>query len=292
MIVYYTTIKYTGLLSNFLYMVSTKVTLKPFYFITINFLQLLAIGVMSAAALGLQIVEPNTPEHTYFVESLVLGATICMIVIFGCYGMVCDLLSVNIIVSATKSISVLCLCKCRIYFLQFTCFILIVLGVEYLQVHNYRPHSRYSGALQHLELSLAWQSLDQQPELMQRYEQQQHCCGFNNAEDYSNLHLPLPPSCYQLSLATDGSENVKRISRGCLATLSNTTSGIQHRDKLFMWCIVGLEVFILVQTISLSLLLYKLRQRERQARQQVPPGVRREPRANHVGSRAQLLDNV
>lgn len=54
---------------------------------------------MSAAGLGLQMAEPNTPEHTYFVESIVLGATICMIVIFGCYGLVCDLLSVNIIVS-------------------------------------------------------------------------------------------------------------------------------------------------------------------------------------------------
>lgn len=60
---------------------------------------MLAIGVMSAAGLGLQVAEPNTPEHTYFVESIVLGATICMIVIFGCYGLVCDLLSVNIIVS-------------------------------------------------------------------------------------------------------------------------------------------------------------------------------------------------
>ncbi|XP_034106362.1 protein late bloomer [Drosophila albomicans] len=252
MIVYYNTIKYTGLLSNFLYM-------------------LLAIGVMSAAGLGLQIVEPNTPEHTYFVESLVLGATICMIVIFGCYGMVCDLLSVNLI---------------------FTFFILIVLAVEYLQVHNYQPHTRYSDAWQQLELSLAWQNLDKQPELMQHLEQQQHCCGYNNAEDYKNLHLPLPSSCYQQSPQSDGSTKVKLISHGCLATLSNTKRGILHRDKLFMWCIVGLEVFILVQTISLSLLLYKLRQRDRQARQQVPPGVRREPRANHVGSRAQLLDNV
>ncbi|KAL7736650.1 hypothetical protein ACLKA6_015285 [Drosophila palustris] len=232
MIVFYNTIKYTGLLSNFVYM-------------------LLAIGVMSAAGLGLQIVEPNTPEHTYFVESLVLGATICMIVIFGCYGMVCDLLSVNII---------------------FTCFILIVLAVEYLQVHNYQPHSRYNGAWQQLELSLAWEGLDKQPELMQKYEQQQHCCGYNNSEDYKNLHLAIPTSCYQRSLQADGSRNVKLISRGCKSTLNNhSQSGIQHRDKLFMWCIVGLEVFILVQTIALSLLLYKLRHREGQARQQVPP---------------------
>ncbi|XP_034476377.1 protein late bloomer [Drosophila innubila] len=254
MIVYYNTIKYTGLLSNFLYM-------------------LLAIGVMSAAGLGLQIVEPNTPEHTYFVESLVLGATICMIVIFGCYGMVCNLLSVNII---------------------FTCFILIVLAVEYLQVHNYQPHNRYKGAWQQLELSLAWQDLDKQPELMQKYEQQQHCCGYNNAEDYKNLNVSIPSSCYQQLLDADGSSNLKLISRGCKATLNNSRSqsGIQHRDKLFMCCIVGLEIFILIQTIALSLLLYKLRQRERQARQQVAPGVRREPRANHIGSRTQLLDNV
>lgn len=47
-----------------------------------------------------------------------------------------------------------------------------------------------------------------------------------------------------------------------------------------------------MQSLVLSVLLYKLRQRERRARQQVPPGVRREPRANHVGTRAPLLDNV
>lgn len=52
--------------------------------------------------------EPNTPEHTYFVESIVLGATICMIVIFGCYGLVCDLLSVNIIVSTTWVARAIC----------------------------------------------------------------------------------------------------------------------------------------------------------------------------------------
>ncbi|KAH8415945.1 hypothetical protein KR222_004735 [Zaprionus bogoriensis] len=234
----YNTIKYTGLLSNLLYM-------------------LLAIGVMSAAGLGLQIAEPNTPEHTYFVESIVLGATICMIVIFGCYGLVCDLLSVNII---------------------FTGFILIVLAVEYLQLHNYyQPHRCYSGAWQQLELSVAWHGLDRHPQLMQQYEQQQQCCGYHSAADYQSLQRPIPASCYQ----GDG----KLLSpRGCQTTL--------NRDKLFMWCIIGLEIFILVQSVALSLLLYKLRQRQRRARQQVPPGVRREPRANHVGSRTQLLEHV
>jgi len=117
-----------------------------------------------------------------------------------------------------------------------------VLAVEYLQVHNYQPHSRYSGAWQQLELSQAWQDLDKQPELMQQYEQQWHCCGYNNSEDYKNLHLPIPTSCYQQSMQDDGSRNVKLISRGCQATLNNSQRGIQHRDKLFMWCIVGLEV--------------------------------------------------
>lgn len=79
----YNTIKYTGLLSNLLYM-------------------LLGIGVMSGAGLGLQMAEPNTPEHTYFVKSLVLGGSICMIVMFGCYGMVANLLCVNLIVSERK----------------------------------------------------------------------------------------------------------------------------------------------------------------------------------------------
>ncbi|XP_064540358.1 protein late bloomer isoform X2 [Drosophila montana] len=241
MICCYNTIKYTGLLSNLLYM-------------------LLAIGVLVAAGLGLQMAQPNTPEHTYFVESLVLGATICTIVIFGCYGLVCDLLSVNLI---------------------FTCFVLIVLGAEYLQLHNYQPHNRYSGAWQQLELTLAWHGLDKQPELMQQYEQQQQCCGYNGANDYKSLHLPIPKSCYQHAAADD-----KLFTRGCQATLNRNQSHIQQRDKLFMWCIIGLE------TIALSGLLYKLRQRERRARQQVPPGVRREPRANHVGSRAQLLDNI
>lgn len=55
---------------------------------------------MSGAGLGLQAAEPNTPEHTYFVKSLVLGGTICMIVMFGCYGMVSNLLCVNLIVSS------------------------------------------------------------------------------------------------------------------------------------------------------------------------------------------------
>lgn len=65
-------------------------------------LQLLGIGVMSGAGLGLQMAEPNTPEHTYFVKSLVLGGSICMIVMFGCYGMVANLLCVNLIVSERK----------------------------------------------------------------------------------------------------------------------------------------------------------------------------------------------
>jgi len=56
---------------------------------------------MCGAGLGLQVAEPNTPEHTYFVKSLVLGGTICMIVMFGCYGMVCNLLCVNLIVKET-----------------------------------------------------------------------------------------------------------------------------------------------------------------------------------------------
>jgi len=56
---------------------------------------------MSGAGLGLQVAEPNTPEHTYFVKSLVLGGTICMIVMFGCYGIVCNLLCVNLIVRET-----------------------------------------------------------------------------------------------------------------------------------------------------------------------------------------------
>ncbi|TDG51671.1 hypothetical protein AWZ03_001731 [Drosophila navojoa] len=246
MICCYTTIKYTGLLSNLLYM-------------------LLAIGVMAAGGLGLQMAQPNTPEHTYFVESLVLGATICTIIMFGCYGLVSDLLSVNII---------------------FTGFILIVLGLEYLQLHNYQPHSRYKNTAQQLELTTVWHELEKQPGLMQQYEQQHHCCGYNNASDYKAMHLPIPKSCYQ-----PGSDELL-FTHGCQATLKHGRSRIEQRDKLFMWCIVGLEIFILVQTIVLSGLLYKLRQRERLARQQVPPGVRREPRANHVGSRTQLLDNA
>ncbi|EDW01564.1 protein late bloomer [Drosophila grimshawi] len=242
----YNTIKYTGLLSNLLYM-------------------LLAIGVMFAAGLSLQMAEPNTPEHTYFVESIVLGATICVIVIFGCYGLVCNLLSVNII---------------------FTCFILIVLGVEYLQLHNYHPHMRYSGVLQQLDLTQAWHNLDIHPQRMQQYEQQQQCCGYNNVRDYKRLQLPIPQSCYQQP------GNAKLFTRGCEATLIHRQNSIQYRDKLFMWCIIGLEIFILVQTIVVSVMLHKLRQRQRHARQQVPPGVRREPRANHVGSRAHLLEDA
>ncbi|ALC41256.1 Tsp42Ep [Drosophila busckii] len=250
MIVCYNAIKYTGLLSNFLYM-------------------LLAVGVMSAAGLGLQMAQPNTPEHTYFEESLVLGGTICIIVIFGCYGLVCNLLSVNII---------------------FTCFILILLGVEYLQVHNYQPHGRYSVAWQQLALARAWHELPTKPELMQQWEQQQGCCGYNGPDDYKQLQRPIPASCYQQQQPQQ--LNASQIfTQGCRHS-QHESLHIRRRDKLFMWCIVGLELFILLQTIALSVLLFKLRQRRRQAYQQIPAGVRREPSWNHVGSRAQLLENA
>lgn len=117
--------------------------------------------------------------------------------------------------------------------LQFTCFILIVLAVEYLQLQNYQPHERYSGAWQQLELSLAWHGLQQHPQLMQEYEQQQQCCGYNNAEDYKTLQRPIPASCYQPAQPVQG-EEIKLFPSGCQATL--------NRDKLFMWCIIGLEV--------------------------------------------------
>ncbi|EDW74156.1 uncharacterized protein Dwil_GK21533 [Drosophila willistoni] len=255
----YNTIKCTGLLSNLLYM-------------------LLAIGIISAADLGLEMAEPNTPEHTYFVESLVLGGTICIIVIFGCYGLVCNLLSVNII---------------------FTLFILIILGVEYLQLHNYgySPLKRHSVSPWH-QLELAWHGLSKQndSETMQLYESSHHCCGYNNADDYKNLHLLIPASCYRYQPYNDANDTVSDrqiiYPHGCLETLTNSQQYVQQRDKVFMWSIVGLEIFILVQTIALSWLLYKLKQRQR-IRRQVPPGVRREPRANHIaGSRAQLLQNV
>ncbi|XP_030375258.1 protein late bloomer [Scaptodrosophila lebanonensis] len=243
----YNTIKYTGLLSNLLYM-------------------MLAIGIMSGAGLGLQMAEPNTPEHTYFIESIVLGASICIIVIFGCYGLVCNLLSVNII---------------------FTCFILIVLGVEYIQVRSYQPHTRYSSALR--QLDHAWYRVGTQPQLMQQYEAQQHCCGYNNAADYQLLHMQIPASCYQPLKQKSSGATTKLYTRGCLASLDSSQRYIQRRDKVFMWFIVGLELFILTQTIALSILLYKLRQQQRRSLHQVPPGVRREPRANHVNSRTPLL---
>ncbi|XP_020815355.1 protein late bloomer [Drosophila serrata] len=248
----YNTIKYSGLLSNLLYM-------------------LLGIGVMSGAGLGLQVAEPNTPEHTYFVKSLVLGGTICMIVMFGCYGMVCNLLCVNLL---------------------FTLFILMALAAEYLQLHHYHnPSLRSSGGAWE-QLELAWHGLDKQPEQMHQYEATRHCCGYNSPDDYRRLHLLVPPSCYhQSSTANDTAQQI--YPRGCLETLSNSQRYIQQRDKLYMWSIVGLEIFILLQTVALSVLLFRLRQRQRLARRQVPPGVRREPRSNHVtGSRAQLLNEV
>ncbi|XP_017050153.1 protein late bloomer [Drosophila ficusphila] len=246
----YNTLKYTGLLSNLLYM-------------------LLGIAVMSGAGLGLQVAEPNTPEHTYFVKSLVLGGTICMIVMFGCYGMVCNLLCVNLI---------------------FTLFILIALAAEYLQLHHYHSpvHRRPGGALQQLEL--AWHGLDRDPEVMHQYEASEHCCGYSGADDYRRLHLLVPPSCYQAA-ANDTAQQIYPI--GCLETLSHSQRYIQQRDKLFMWAIVGLEIFILLQTAALSVLLFKLRQQQRLARRQVPPGVRREPRSNHVtASRTHLLNEA
>ncbi|SPP73087.1 protein late bloomer [Drosophila guanche] len=243
----YNTIKLSGLLANLLYM-------------------LLGIGVMCGAGLGLQAAEPNTPEHTYFVKSLVLGGTICMIVMFGCYGLICNLLCVNLI---------------------FTLFILICLGAEYLQLHHYHSTSHKTQGSAWQQLELAWHGLDSQPELMHQYEATQHCCGHDNSTDYRQLHLLLPASCYQ---ANDTYQQ-QVFPRGCLETLSHSQRYIEHRDKLFMWSIVGLEIIILLQTAAFSVLLYRLRQQRRLARRQVPPGVRREPRSNHVraGSRAQLL---
>lgn len=108
-----------------------------------------------------------------------------------------------------------------------------MLAVEYLQLQNYQPHERYSGAWQQLELTLAWHGLQRHPQLMQEYEQQQQCCGYNNAEDYKTLQRPIPASCYQAAQPVQG-EEVKLFPSGCQATL--------NRDKLFMWCIIGLEV--------------------------------------------------
>lgn len=144
---------------------------------------------------------------------------------------------------------------------------------------------------------------------MHQYEASRHCCGYNSPDDYRRLHLLVPPSCYHQSTANDTAQQ-QIYPRGCLETLSHSQRYIQQRDKLYMWSIVGLEVgnlhslditndlhllqiFILLQTVALSVLLFRLRQRQRLARRQVPPGVRREPRSNHVtGSRAQLLNDV
>ncbi|XP_017149736.1 protein late bloomer [Drosophila miranda] len=248
----YNTIKLSGLLANLLYM-------------------LLGIGVMCGAGLGLHAAEPNTPEHTYFVKSLVLGGTICMIVMFGCYGLICNLLCVNLI---------------------FTLFILICMGAEYLQLHHYNNPSHIATDSAWHQLELAWHGLDSRPELMHQYEATQHCCGYNNSDDYRQLHLLVPASCYQAT-SNDFYQQKHVYPRGCLETLSNSQRYIQHRDKLFMWSIVGLEIFILLQTTALSVVLFKLRERQRLARRQVPPGVRREPRSNHVtGSRAHLLNDA
>lgn len=119
---------------------------------------------------------------------------------------------------------------------QFTCFILIVLGLEYLQLYNYQPHSRYRSTTQQLELTVAWHDLEKQPQSMQQYEQQHHCCGYNNASDYKAMHLSIPKSCYQL-----GSDE-QLFTRGCLTTLKHSHSRIEQSDKLFIWCIIGLEV--------------------------------------------------
>ncbi|KAH8331599.1 hypothetical protein KR074_007732 [Drosophila pseudoananassae] len=242
----YNTIKYTGLMSNLLYM-------------------LLGIGVMSGAGLGLQAAEPNTPEHTYFVKSLVLGGTICMIVMFGCYGMVSNLLCVNLL---------------------FTLFILLALAAEYLQMlHYHNPALKNPGGGAWQQLELAWHGLDRPQEATQE------CCDQDGAAaDYRRLHLLVPESCYQAT-ANDTAEQT--YPHDCLQKLDKSRRYIHQRDKLYMWAIVGLEVIILMQTAVLSVLLFRTRQRQRLARRQVPPGVRREPRSNHVtGSRAQLLHDV
>ncbi|KAH8372639.1 hypothetical protein KR009_001893 [Drosophila setifemur] len=265
----YNTIKYTGLLFNLLYL-------------------LLGIGVMSGAGLGLQVAEPNTPEHTYFVKSLVLGGTICMVVMFGCYGIVSNLWCVNMIVSSrawpgNNTIKIL-------PYPQFTLFILLALVTEYLQLHHFHSLAinTSNGAWQQVELT--WNGLDRKTELIHDYKATTHCCGYSGADDYKRLHLLVPPSCYQGNVNDTGKQ---MYPHGCLQVLNNSKIYIQQRDKLYMWAIIGLELFILMQTVALSVMLFKLRQRQRLALRQVPPGDHREPRCNHVtGSRAQLLNNI
>jgi len=118
-------------------------------------------------------------------------------------------------------------------------FILIALAAEYLQLHHYHSPSLRSpgGAWQQLEL--AWHGLDRDPELMHQYEASQHCCGYNGADDYKRLHLLVPASCYQAAV-NDTAQQI--YPSGCLETLNRSQRYIQHRDKLYMWAIVGLEV--------------------------------------------------
>jgi len=122
---------------------------------------------------------------------------------------------------------------------QFTMFILIALAMEYLQLHHYHTPSLKSSSGAWQQLELAWHGLDRNPELMHQYEASRHCCGYNGADDYKRLHLLVPASCYQAT-ANDTAQQI--YPSGCLETLNHSQRYIQHRDKLYMWAIVGLEV--------------------------------------------------
>lgn len=62
------------------------------------FLQLLGICIVCLNIVGLEFAIPNTDEHTYCIVGIILGSFVCMATLFGCYGVICESLGVNVIV--------------------------------------------------------------------------------------------------------------------------------------------------------------------------------------------------
>ncbi|XP_054738691.1 protein late bloomer [Anastrepha obliqua] len=240
---------------------------KCFVFAFNFFSLILGVCIVCLNTFGLEYAIPNTDEHTYCIVGIILGSFVCMATLFGCYGVVCESLGVNVIYSF---------------------FMLMLLATQLLQMQTYKHQKFFTNALDLLED--AWDEVDVNPEAMGAVEINYHCCGLYNANDYKYRRMSIPSSCYRYQNST---LETNLFSRGCVEAMETSYHKTMERENIFNWSLLISECAVFLYSCVLSLLLFKRHRspdRTRNAedgyvaQQPVPP-------LNHVNSRTHLLSN-
>ncbi|XP_037954425.1 protein late bloomer-like [Teleopsis dalmanni] len=225
---------------------------------------ILGLGIISVGITGLEYARPSTDEHSYFIVAIILGSLLGMVTFFGCYGIVCEQIGVNLI---------------------YAFFMSMLFIMQILQMRAYRPVAFFQNSLENLQNS--WQMVESQPNYMETLESDYHCCALYNSHDYKYKGMATPKSCYYDASAR---ENTEPYTRGCLEALQAFYKSAAHRNYLFNVTLIIVEGIVFVYAIVMSIMIYLKNRTEIRFMEQEIEALP-EPRLNHVTSRTHLLSN-